>query len=123
MYHETVSLRDVLKILRSSRQQATTTVAYAHLADNPAYMEALDNDVKNKLGRGIARTIEPSWATFTRDEYGLPQRSIETWVLTREQVDAIVMVLMKLAEKMNTFDVRIPIKGEFDVTPEFTKGR
>jgi hypothetical protein len=88
--------------------------AEEYMMDNPKYVQAMDDDLKHKLGNAIARELDCSFPTFTRDRQGLNQRSIETWVLTRDQVDAIMFTLMRLGEKLKTFEVRIPVNGVLD---------
>ena len=89
------------------------------------YIKHMDRELQLRLGNSIARDIRPSWCTFARDLNQLQQRSIETWVLTADQHDAIVMVLMKLAEKMNTFEVRLPTisRGELNASRIVPEGR
>ena len=124
MHYETVSLRDVLSLIRGSRRQAIMSVNHEYIGE-PDYIRHMDRELQLKLGNSIARDIQPSWYTFTRDPNQLQQRSIETWVLTADQHDAIVMVLMKLAEKMQTFEVRLPTisRGELNASPFITEGR
>ena len=124
MYSETVSLRDVLSIIRNSRKQLISSVNPEYLENSPEdYLRHTDRDLQGRLGMAIAKNIEPSWYDISKDSWGYPQRSIETWVLKREQHDAIVMVLMKLAEHMKTFSVMLPVYGDQDVTPFVPKGR
>lgn len=122
MNYETVSLRDIMSILRSARRSALHTAAHDYMMDNPAYVQAMDDDLQRKLAHSITREIRPSFPTFTRGEYALNQRSIETWVLTRDQVDAIMFTLMKLAEKFNGYEIRIPINGDLDASSIVAKG-
>jgi hypothetical protein len=93
------------------------TAAEEYMMDNPAYVQHMDDELQRKLGMAIAREIQPSFPTFTRDERRLNQRSIETWVLTRDQVDAIMFTMMRLAEKLKNYEVRIPVHGGLDDSP------
>lgn len=122
MYSETVSLQDVLSIIRGSRRQAMMAINHEYI-DHEDYLKHMDRELQLKLGNGIAKEIQPSWFSFSRDPNQYNQRSIETWVLTRDQHDAIVMILMKMAQQLKTLEVRIPIYGELDASPIISKGR
>jgi len=116
-YYETVSLRDVMSIIRSAQRTALLTAREEYMLDNPEYVKAMDRELQLNLGNAIAKEIQPSFPTFTRDERRFKQRSIETWVLTRDQVDAIMFTLTKLAEILKTYEVRIPVYGDLDYAP------